>query len=101
VSRRTVRALVIVLTIGMIFAGSGVASAEPAAESQSRASASDCVWFWWIDRWICRGVDDPPPPAHVDAGDGDQPDGRRARASEAGRGQGHDEAGHDGEHDHR
>src|SRR3954447_21803345 len=83
VNRRTVHALVMVLTIGILFAGSGVASAEPAAQSQSRASASDCLWFWWIDRWICRRVDHPPSSAHEDAGDGDQPDSRRARASEA------------------
>jgi hypothetical protein len=54
VNRRTVYALVMVLTIGILFAGSGVASAEPAAQSQNRASPSDCVWFWWIDRWVCR-----------------------------------------------
>jgi hypothetical protein len=58
VNHRSVRALVVVLsTIGILSAGSGVASAEPAAQSQSRASASDCVWFWWLDRWICRDQD--------------------------------------------
>jgi hypothetical protein len=88
VNRRTVRALVVVLgTIGILFAGSGVASAEPAAQSQSRASEPGCVWFWWIDRWICRDVDDPPPSGQADAGDGDQPDARRTRASDAERGQ--------------
>jgi hypothetical protein len=88
VNRRAVRALIVVLgAIGILFAGSGAASAEQAVQIQSRASAPDCIWFWWIDRWICRGVDDPPSPADVDAGDGDQPDGRRARASEAERGQ--------------
>jgi hypothetical protein len=47
VNRRTVRALVVVLgTIGILFAGSSVASAEPAAQIQSRASAPGCVWFW-------------------------------------------------------
>jgi Protein of unknown function (DUF3455) len=89
VNRRTVRALVVVLgTIGILSAGSGVASAELAARSQSRASEPGCVWFWWIDRWICRDVDDPPSSSgHADADDGDQPDGRRAQASEAERGQ--------------
>jgi hypothetical protein len=58
VNHRTVCALVVVLsTTGILFAGSGVASAESAAQSQSRASASDCVWFWWIDRWVCRDRD--------------------------------------------
>ena len=89
VNRRTVRALVVVLgAIGILSAGSGVASAEPAAQSESRASEPGCVWFWWIDRWICRDVDDPPSSSgQADAGDGDQPDGRRAPASDAERGQ--------------
>jgi hypothetical protein len=89
VNRRTVRALVVVLgTIGILSAGSGVASAEPAAQNHSRASEPGCIWFWWIDRWICRDVDDPPSsPGHADAGEGDQPDGRRTRASEAERDQ--------------
>ena len=101
VNRRTVRALFVVLgTIGILSTGSGLASAEPAPQSQSRASEPGCVWFWWIDRWICRREDHALPPAHVDSGGGDQPDSRRARDSEAGRGQGHDEAGHDGEQDH-